>query len=69
MQNWLEHACAVSGLTAHDIAQYLSQSDAYFEERLRHPGTLTLNELFALSTLFNEDGKQILWEAVSELRP
>lgn len=69
MLNWLERACKASGLAAHDIAQYLGQPDSYFEARLRCPGTLTLNELFALTTLFNEEGKLILWEAVSELRP
>lgn len=69
MLNWLQRACAASGLSAHDVAQHLGQTDEYLETRMRYPGLLTINELFALSGLFNEESQQIMWEALDILKP
>lgn len=68
MQNWLEKACDESGLSTHDCAQILGQPDEYFDAKKRYPGTLTLNELFALNSAFSAQGRIIMWKALDELK-
>ncbi len=69
MESWLFRARRASGLSVDECAKHLCLSrDSYLELELT-PGKLRLNEVFALQSLFNEEGNGILWDALLDLKP
>ena len=69
MQSWLTKARKSSALTPEDCASAMGCSRNTYLSRESAPGTLSLNEVRALNSVFNKQGKKILWSAMSEFRP
>ena len=67
MQSWLEQARILSFLTIQDCAEALYQTESAYITRESNPGTLTLNELHVLMSLFNEEANQLVWSALHDL--
>lgn len=67
MNNWLNAALEQSNISARECADFLGQSEEVFSSKLRYPGTLTLNEIYALCSLLNDDSKKILHNAIEDL--
>lgn len=69
MKSWLERAREASGMSPAECARVLETSEDSFLIREATPGMLTLNELRALRSAFNDDARRIMWDALCELRP
>lgn len=66
MDNWLVKARCASGLTPEECAHVLRLSRAEYAVLEEHPGTVSLNELWALRRVFNHESRLIVWEWLHE---
>lgn len=67
MKSWLYNARKASDLSVEDCASALSCSRNTFISRENNPGTLSLDEVFALNAIFNEEGRAILRTAINSI--
>lgn len=66
MKNWLVRAREASGLSQEMCACALRCSLAVYADREAHPGTLSINEIRALRTVYCDESRRILWESLRE---
>ena len=65
MKSWLYKARKASNLSVEDCASTISCSRNTFISRENNPGTLSLDEVFALYGVFNEAGREILRASIN----
>lgn len=66
MDNWLVRARCISGLAPDECARALGATLAEYAALEERPGTITLNELRALTLLFNHESRLVVWEWLHE---
>lgn len=69
MKSWLQRAREAAGMSPAECARIIDATEESFLIREESPGMLTLNELRALRSSFNDDARLIMWEALRELHP
>lgn len=67
MKNWFQKAREAAGLSPEECASVLLNSHDSFARKEKNPGTFTLNELRALHSVFNEDARKIVREALRDI--
>lgn len=67
--NWAFDAREASNLSPEACAAAIGRSRPRYEDREKNPGTLTINEIRSLSTLYNDQSKRILWNYLQGFRP
>lgn len=69
MKSWLQRAREAAGMSPAECACVLGTTEKAFLIREEFPGMLTLNEVRALHSRFNDDARRIMWEALREFKP
>lgn len=69
MKTWLAMAREKSELSPEDCASALGCSKNTYMSREKCPGNMSVDELRALRSVLNQDGRRILWNALRALKP
>lgn len=66
MDNWLVRARCASRLAPDECARALGLSLEEYAALEERPGTISLNELRALTLVFNHESRLVVWEWLHE---
>ena len=66
---WAETAREKSGLSPEACAAAINRSRPTYDMREKAPGSFTLDEISALYLIYNDEGKNALWDFIKQFKP
>lgn len=69
MKTWLQNVREDANCSPEDYASILHCSRATYLNREKTPGTLSLNEFFALYRSSDSEAQEKMWAAIEDMRP